>query len=220
MQGWQSCKTEQEAALRRVLAPNYLLKISQNCSSPKLIQHTRIVWIGMWFGLTGQEATEIFAKTSVLWGVVNTEIKNGAETTKWVSDHSFSLQLFHKFSIWSLKISLKLITLTITKSELYLIYWAGRKGKVVLLIRRSIGTSSIIYECRERIGGDNSTCCKPAWLGLISGSTVRVNRDDWLYQVILWAPFALRDTLHCSPTIIANKVFKSLILVWKFRLFF
>lgn len=49
--------------------------------------------------LTGQEATEIFAKTSILWGVVNNEIKNGAETTRLVSGHSFSLQLFREFSI-------------------------------------------------------------------------------------------------------------------------
>lgn len=40
-------KTEQDAAMRRVLAPNYLLKIIQNCYSPKVIQHARIVWIGM-----------------------------------------------------------------------------------------------------------------------------------------------------------------------------
>lgn len=64
--GWQSCKTEQDAAMRRVLAPNYLLKIIQNCYSPKVIQHARIVWIGMWFGLTGQEATEVFVRTSIL----------------------------------------------------------------------------------------------------------------------------------------------------------
>lgn len=37
----------------------------------------------MWLGLTGQEATEIFARTSVLWGVVNKEIElESTETTR------------------------------------------------------------------------------------------------------------------------------------------
>ena len=37
------------------------------------MQHKRIICIEMLFGLPGQEATEIFVRTSVLWGISREE---------------------------------------------------------------------------------------------------------------------------------------------------